>query len=544
MLPTVFTVLVIYTAARVVRWVPVPEWVARLGDPLGSRWAPLVFGVITAALVWWVAGSLTRPAVIHDEAAYLLQAGIFARGWWALPAPPYPEFFEQFHVLVTPALAAKYPPGQALALVPGVWLGAPMLMPVVLGGVTGALIFALARRMAGGWVGLLTWLVWVGAASSIYRRATYLSEDTTSAAWLVAWWALLEWRARGRTRFLVLVAVAVGVVAITRPLTAVALALPIGSVVVSMAWPRRVWKPLAVAAAAGSAVVAILPAWNAHVTGDWRVSPVAAYTRAYLPWDRPGFGVQGGRATRVLPADLVAVGSVFYTWHADFTPRALPGVLYGRLKAIALDMWAGRALALVPFALIGLWALGVEGWFALASFATLVLCYLCYAHPPAYTVYYLEAEPVLAFVTAFGVVTTIAAIVERRRSRAIGARATFVVAGVAIALMAWAVPTLREVRLLDAIEVGYQRAAAAVFAQIHDPKAIVFVRYGPGHNPNMSLVRNVPDPAEARVWVVYDRGAEDARLLRLARDRVGYVFDEDAWTLTRLGGPLSVQPGP
>jgi hypothetical protein len=119
-----------------------------------------------------------------------------------------------------------------------------------------------------------------------------------------------------------------------------------------------------------------------------------------------------------------------------------------------------------------------------------------------------------------------------------------VVAGVAIALMAWAVPTLREVRLLDAIEVGYQRAAAAVFAQIHDPKAIVFVRYGPGHNPNMSLVRNVPDPAEARVWVVYDRGAEDARLLRLARDRVGYVFDEDAWTLTRLGGPLSVQPGP
>jgi len=73
-----------------------------------------------------------------------------------------------------------------------------------------------------------------------------------------------------------------------------------------------------------------------------------------------------------------------------------------------------------------------------------------------------------------------------------------------------------------------------VFAQIHDPKAIVFVHYGPGHNPNLSLVHNVADPARAPLWVVYDRGAENGELLRFARDRVGYVFDEDAWTLTRI----------
>jgi hypothetical protein len=533
MLSTALAILTIYVAARLARWVPVPERVARLGEPLDSRWAPVVVGGITAALVWWVAGSLDRPPVIHDETAYLLQAGIFARGRWALPGPPFPEFFEQFHVLVTPVLAAKYPPGHALALVPGIWLGLPELMPVLLSGLTGALIFALARRVAGGWVGLLTWVVWVGATPSIYRRATYLSEDTTSAAWLIAWWALLDWRARGRTRSLVAVAVAVAVVAITRPLTAVALALPIAIVVLWTAWQRRVWRPLAVAFVAGSAVVSILPVWNAHVTGNWRVSPLTEYTRAYLPWDRPGFGVNTPRATRPLPADLLAVGSVFYTWHEDYALSDVPRILVKRLVAIGLDIWAGPALVLLPFAVLGLGFLSVEGWFALASFAALVGCYLCYAHPSPYTVYYLEGEPVLAYLTGLGVVATIAAVARRPRSH-LGGAATLVVAGVAIAAMWWAVPTLRAERDLDMIEIDYHRAVESVFAQIHDPKAIVFVRYGPGHNPNMSLVHNVADPAHERLWIVYDRGAENARLMRLARDRVPYLFDEDAWTLTRL----------
>jgi hypothetical protein len=527
MISAALVVLVLYTAARLLRYVPFPSAVDRVSAPLDSRWAPVVAGLVTAVLVRWVAGSWSRPPVIHDEAAYLLQAGIFARGRWVLPGPPFPEFFEQLHVLVTPVLAAKYPPGQALVLVPGIWLGVPMLMPVVLSGLTGALIYALARRVGGGWVGLLTWLVWIGANPSIYRRATYLSEDTTSLAWLVAWWALMDWRAERRTRSLVVVAVAVAVVAITRPLTAVALALPITAVVLWTAWKGRIWKPLVVAGAAGTVVVAILPVWNKHVTGGWRLSPVSLYTREYLPWDRPGFGVNTPRATRPLPPDLLQVASVFYTWHEDYAPSQVPRVLLMRLKAIWLDFWDGPPAALFIFALAGLAALTAEGWFALASFATLVACYLCYAHPSFYTVYYIEGEPVLAFLTAVGLVRSFELIARRG--------APVVLLAVAALIIAWAVPTLREERLIDLIEIDYHRAVESVFAQIHDPKAIVFVRYSPGHNPNMSLVHNLPDPSRAPLWVVYDRGAENARLLRLARDRVGYLFDEDAWTLTRLG---------
>jgi hypothetical protein len=62
---------------------------------------------------------------------------------------------------------------------------------------------------------------------------------------------------------------------------------------------------------------------------------------------------------------------------------------------------------------------------------------------------------------------------------------------------------------------------------IHDPRAVVFVRYAAEHNANTTFVRNVASPSDERVWVVYDRGdAENARLLALAPGRTGYLFDE------------------
>src|SRR6202022_1176970 len=78
---------------------------------LKSRYAPVVVGLTWAAVAWFTWGSLRPMPLDHDEAAYLLQAEIFAQGRWAAAAPPLPEFFGQAHVLVTPVLAAKYPPG-------------------------------------------------------------------------------------------------------------------------------------------------------------------------------------------------------------------------------------------------------------------------------------------------------------------------------------------------------------------------------------------------------------------------------------------------
>ena len=184
--------VVIAAVALLLRRVKPSLDVVTIAAPLEGRAAPFIVGVLSALVTWWMWGSLSATPYVHDEVALLLQARIFAAFRWASPSPPLPEFFEQFHVFVTPSLAPKYPPGHALLMVPGVWLGIPGLLSVVLTGVTGGMLFLLARRFSNGAVALVAWAIWLVAPAALRFRASYFSEMTTGAIWLVAWWTLLR----------------------------------------------------------------------------------------------------------------------------------------------------------------------------------------------------------------------------------------------------------------------------------------------------------------------------------------------------------------
>jgi hypothetical protein len=93
-----------------------------------------------------------------------------------------------------------------------------------------------------------------------------------------------------------------------------------------------------------------------------------------------------------------------------------------------------------------------------------------------------------------------------------------------------AVVTRRQVQQ----RVAYHRAFARVLATIPEPRAVVFVRYQAGHNPHRSLIANPSDYARARVWLVYDRGPDNRRLLERFPERAAYLFDEATFTLSRL----------
>ena len=90
------------------------------------------------------------------------------------------------HVFIEPAVFAKYPPAHALTLVPGIWLGLPGLMPALMTGIAGALVFWLARRLANEWTALLTWWLWTTAWATLLWSASYFSETTSTAMWLIA----------------------------------------------------------------------------------------------------------------------------------------------------------------------------------------------------------------------------------------------------------------------------------------------------------------------------------------------------------------------
>jgi hypothetical protein len=548
---TIFAVLI-----PLLIWCPItpPRSIERL---LRSRAAPWVFGLISSCAMGFAWSSLRHPPIVQDEAAYLLQAHLFAAGRWADPSPPIPVFFEQPHVLVTPRLAAKYPPGHALLLTPGIWLHLPGLVPVLLLGLTGALVFSLARDVLPGdiapWAGLLAWLAWVGMVGHEgWPRPSYMSEITTAALWLLGWWALRRWVDRRQGRFLVLLAVVVAWGGITRPLTMLAYAIPVAVIVFLLVWRRRSWRQLLAPGAAALGVLALLPIWNWRTTGDWRKTPLTLYTQQYLPWDVPGLGFRTDAPTRALPPEIACFVDIFGIPRRDYTLESLPGTLVTRAETVAQDDFSDWRVAAAPFALAALLCMPLELAFAAGTCVLLMLAYLAYAHDVGYTLYYMETQSTFAVVAGFGLVM-IPFIAARRWARVRSREAPDLVGRsaaiwCALALFAVAVaPTVTALRgLRKGREIGDlpHRMFRDTVASLPDPRSIVFVHFPAGEGCGENFIENTPPLETARAWVVYDRGAEDAQLIKAAPDRVPYRFDTHTWRRERIVLDSNVNSAP
>jgi hypothetical protein len=534
------SLLVVLVVVLLARQIPEPRRgrrrAARVLALLDGRWTPLVVGLLTGAATWYVWGSFTRTAVVHDESAYLLQAELFSRFRFTAPTPPLPQFFEQLYVNLRPAIFSKYPPGTSLLLAPGVRVGMPGLPIVVMNALSGALVFLLVRRHAGGVVALITWLFWGTSFPVQYFHAMYLSEVPTSLAWLAAWWGVSRWAASGRARDLAITAAALALCGITRPLTAVALALTVGAVLFlvrrrAAVSPRLTTPEIRTLAAGALAAAAIVGVWSWQSTGSPFTTPLSLYTQRYVPFDRLGFGVRDGDApSATLPWDQRVTDGAFYEEHRIHTPRSLPATSVARARMIGRDMWYEWRGGLALVALVGLVGAPPALWVGLGALVAQLLLYLLYAHPARWSLYYIEVLPVLAFATALGIVR----ILELGTHKPPPSRARLaVLAAILLALVYPAVVTLRQVRAQIGADHSYYDAFLASLPSGPD-SAIVFVRYAPTHNDGLSLVRNTPDWRNARVWTVYDRGAENALLRRVAPRRRAYLFDEGSWSLKPL----------
>ena len=495
---------------------------------LSSRWAPLVAGGISAAILLFVWRSPNEPQPIHDEQAYVLQAEIFARGHWTGEPPPIPGFFEQTHMFIEPRLASKYPPGTSLLLVPGVWVGLPGLMPLLFTGAAGALLFAIVRRLVDPALALAAWALWSTSTTSLYWRSSYFSQNPDTALWLFSLWALLRWRAEARQSWLIAVACVFAWMYLTRPLSAVALAAPVAIVVLVKVWQERLVRQVAVATACAVPLLLIHVLWQQRTMGDWRINPYSEYSRQYMPFDKPGFGFDPTPPTKPLTPPHAWIEGEFIPYHKQHQLAALPAIVTARIIVLMRALGETWRVGLIVLFIVG--AIRARGAmrFAVLSAMCLFLAYLVYAHPAWWTVYYTEAFPVFFVIAAYELMRFARSVLKLDEE---GTRVAFLVGLILIA--PWMASDVIRARAQSDARSGFQRQAVKTLSAIPEERAVVFVEYPPDHLHFQSLVGNTPDYRTARLWMVYDRGEENERLLAMT-DRAAYRLKVADWTLERI----------
>jgi 4-amino-4-deoxy-L-arabinose transferase-like glycosyltransferase len=189
-----------------------------------------------------------------DEYSYLLQAQIFAGGHLAAPAPPRPDVFAVDHVLLEPALRSKYPPGWPILLALGAACRVPWIVNPLLGALTLALVYALARRLFGLGPAIAA-TVLVGASPFFaFNAASYHSHTSALLAQVACVTCLAFGWERRAPGWAVLAGAALGLAFCNRQLDAAFYGA--GLLVVLPRAPRYVGVSIAAAVAVGALLLA------------------------------------------------------------------------------------------------------------------------------------------------------------------------------------------------------------------------------------------------------------------------------------------------
>jgi hypothetical protein len=238
-----------------------------------------------------VAFALHEPVPrIHDEFSYLLLSETLTHGHISNPAPPLPEFFDTFHVLVRPVYASKYFPAQGVLLavgeklfghpIVGVWLSSAFACVAtvwmlrafleeqwaLLGGFLFAVQYGIfsywSQSYWGGMLPALGGALFFGALRRLWDRFSW-----RSACWLGSGLIVL---------------------ASSRPLEGVLAVLPASGLFLHHLWRGRCWHetgfwrglvlPLIVVLGSG---VAALGAYNHAITGSALKSPYMLHEEQY-----------------------------------------------------------------------------------------------------------------------------------------------------------------------------------------------------------------------------------------------------------------------
>ncbi|HSI36751.1 MAG TPA: glycosyltransferase family 39 protein [Tepidisphaeraceae bacterium] len=336
----------------------------RCPRPWARRATAVVLVFAAGAYLYQTARWADRPLVplIHDENSYAVQARMLAEGRLWLPRADFYDSFETFHVFTDPVYASKYCAGASIFFAAAYRLGLePWMASLALASLSVGLIYLIFTRLIDGVAGLLAALALPGLI--MFRRVSVevLSQAPILFLLLLAFWAFLKWRQDRALGWMIVISVAIGWGAITRPVEAVSMAVPL-AVAVLLSFrglPRgRAIFTLAVGLLCLVPFASLQLIQNKGVTGHLTGLPWVVYAQKFDPYDRVGATAP---PTDARPQTHLAQKQKFVATFTAQQYKAKAGVSMSRrlldkrlIPTLNLSLPHLLLIALVPLGFLGL----------------------------------------------------------------------------------------------------------------------------------------------------------------------------------------------
>ncbi len=528
--------------------------IARLARRPRQTTIGIVIAIIVARLLLLPLVPVPRPS-IHDEFSYLLAAKTFAAGHVTnLPDPSW-HHFESVHILQQPTYMSMYPPGQGLLLAAAMWISGKAWLGVVVsaGLLGGAIFWALSGWFPLPWALAVTALAAVRWLLLSYWMNSYWGGALPALGGALIFGSIPRLAKKANVRHALILGLGLVLLANTRPYEGlVVTSISIG---ILIAWSRssgtlfRLYRPAIMVPLAGMLLFAgsAMLYYNARVTRDPFTLPYVEDRKEYaiaplLVWEHlrpePGYATESLRAVYVAEAELyrsaranLGIPELFRKfknfWIFFLGPLlSIPFVAFCfalRGRSFPDEKRQTRYLGII---LLGMVAAAAQiVWFyphyfapAFAPFVAVLLLGFRQLrqwrwHGRLAGVFLTRAIPIGCLLMA-----SIPASAHR-----LGWRLNFWP-------LQWALGSPAVIQGPD--------IQSAVLAG--GKKALVFVDYGPEHDPGFEWIYNEPDIAHAPIiWARPVDSRSDAALMDRFRDRTIWILkpDEHPAVLTRIYPP-------
>jgi len=260
----------------------------------------LLLSVVMVLVSYWISANIFESIPhIEDEIAYVWQARVISEGNLVIASPPCPKcFLVPFVVDYNGIRFGKYPPGWPAVLAIGIQLGMKAWVNPILAGFSLWLLFLLVKKVVNENAALIACGLMLTSPFVLMNSGNLLSHIWSLWLTLVfihGWLDLFSSTSDPRVpRWLKIIvsSFALGLLALTRPLTMLAIAFPfiIHGIIILIKKDRRQKVDAIFVALIAILLSSMLFVWQSSVTGDPLLNPY----QLWWPYDRLGFGPEVG----------------------------------------------------------------------------------------------------------------------------------------------------------------------------------------------------------------------------------------------------------